>query len=83
MNDRKIGDGPDFQQKHLFLLKATGLGATEFFLGLMGWLCTSSDSYQNAQMCIITGPNIDLAIKLIRRLKGIFANKLGIYFSNK
>ena len=29
------------------------------------------------------GPNIDLAIKLIRRIKGIFANKLGIYFSNK
>ena len=34
-------------------------------------------------MCIVTGPNIDLATKLIKRLKGIFSNKLGIYFSNK
>ena len=49
----------------------------------MGWLCTSSDDYKNSQMCIITGPNIDLAIKLIKRLKQIFSNKLGIYFTNK
>lgn len=34
-------------------------------------------------MCIVTGPNIDLATKLIKRLKSIFSNKLGIYFTNK
>ena len=34
-------------------------------------------------MCIVTGPNIDIAIKLIRRLKNIFERKLGIYFDNK
>ena len=34
-------------------------------------------------MCIVTGPNIDLATKLIKRLKAIFSNKLGIYFTNK
>ena len=72
-----------FKDKHLFLLKATGLGATEFFLRLMAWLCTSTDNYNNAQMCIITGPNIDLATKLIKRLKDIFSNKLHLYFSNK
>ena len=81
--DSLLTNEGSFKDKHLFLLKATGLGATEFFLRLMGWLCTRNDNYKNSQMCIITGPNIDLAIKLIRRLKGIFANKLGIYFSNK
>ena len=34
-------------------------------------------------MCIVTGPNIDLVTKLIKRLKAIFSNKLGIYFTNK
>ena len=34
-------------------------------------------------MCIVTGPNIDIAIKLIKRLKAIFENKLGILFQDK
>ena len=34
----------------------------------------------NGQMCIVTGPNIDIATKLIKRLKGIFEQKLGITF---
>ena len=34
-------------------------------------------------MCIVTGPNIDIATKLIRRLKNIFERKLGIYFDNR
>jgi hypothetical protein len=34
-------------------------------------------------MCIITGPNINIATKLIRRLKNIFERRLGIYFDNK
>jgi hypothetical protein len=49
----------------------------------MAWLCTSTDDYKNTQMCIVTGPNIDLATKLIKRLKAIFEPKLGIYFTNK
>ena len=54
------------------------------FLRLMAWLCTSSMTIiKNTQMCIVTGPNIDLATKLIKRLKAIFEPKLGIYFSNK
>ena len=34
-------------------------------------------------MCIVTGPNIDMTIKLIRGLKNIFERKLGLYFQNK
>lgn len=72
-----------FKDKHLWCLKSTGLGVSEMFLRLMAWLCTKDDTYKNSQMCIVTGPNIDLATKLIKRLKAIFSNKLGIYFTNK
>ena len=34
-------------------------------------------------MCIVTGPNIDIAIKLIKRMKGLFEPKLGVTFDSK
>jgi hypothetical protein len=78
----------DFQNKHMWIKKATGLGITEFMLRIMGWLCTSVENgdhlwmQTDSQMCIVTGPNIDMAIKLIRRLKNIFERKLGLIFQN-
>jgi hypothetical protein len=72
-----------FKEKHLFVKKAVGLGVSEFFLRLMAWLCLYDDDYQNSQMVIITGPNIDLAIKLIKRMKGLFLDKLGVIFNSK
>jgi len=71
------------QNKHIWIKKATGLGITEFFLRYMAWLCLKNDQYQNSQMCIVTGPNIEIAIKLIKRMKTLFENKLNIIFSNK
>ena len=52
-----------FKDKHLFVKKATGIGATEFMLRLMGWLCTSTDDYKNSQMCIYC-PNLYLPLNL-------------------
>ena len=74
-----------FKDKHLWVKKGTGLGVTEFMLRMMAWLCTRNhDATRNdQQMCIVTGPNIEMAIKLIRRLKNIFERKLGLYFQNK
>jgi late competence protein required for DNA uptake (superfamily II DNA/RNA helicase) len=71
------------KDKHLWIKKATGLGVTEFMLRFMAWLCVKDDYYRNSQMCIVTGPNIDIAIKLIKRLKSIFEPKLNIIFDNK
>jgi hypothetical protein len=34
-------------------------------------------------MCIVTGPNMDFATKLIRRLKNIFKRKLESTFTDK
>jgi Terminase RNaseH-like domain len=71
-------------RKRVWIKKATGLGVTEFMLRLMIWLCLRYPlQYINSQMCIVTGPNIDIAIKLIKRMKALFFRKLGIQFDNK
>jgi hypothetical protein len=64
------------QHKHVWIKKATGLGITEFMLRYMAWLCFSADSVRNTQMCIVTGPRIELAITLIDRMKGLFEHSV-------
>jgi hypothetical protein len=71
-----------FKEKHLWVKKATGLGVTEFMLRFMAWLCLRNDDCKNSQMVIVTGPNQELAIKLIKRMKGLF-DPLGITFGSK
>lgn len=51
--------------KHVWIKKATGLGISEFILRYMAWLCLFSPIYAGTQMCIVTGPRIELAITLI------------------
>ena len=63
--------------KHIWIKKATGLGVTEFMLRYMAWLCFSRpnnliSSLSVSQMCIVTGPRIELAITLIDRMKELF-----------
>jgi len=59
--------------KHLWIKKATGLGVSEFMLRFMTWLCLKDNSLSGSQMCIVTGPRIELAIALIDRMKGLFS----------
>jgi late competence protein required for DNA uptake (superfamily II DNA/RNA helicase) len=40
----------------------------------MAWLCLKDDDLPGSQMCIVTGPRIDLAIALIDRMKKLFAS---------
>jgi hypothetical protein len=61
--------------KHLWIKKATGLGTSEFMLRFMAWLCLKDSALSGSQMCIVTGPRIDLAIALIDRIKQLFAGK--------
>jgi hypothetical protein len=76
---------PAKKDKHLWILKATGLGITEYFLRLMVWLCLKDDRFKNSQMVIVTGPNISLAIGLVKRMKALFYNSRfeGISFDSK
>jgi hypothetical protein len=63
--------------KHLWIKKATGLGISEFMLRFMAWLCLKDSALSGSQMCIVTGPRIDLAIALIDRMKKLFASSSG------
>jgi hypothetical protein len=72
-----------FKEKHLWVKKAIGLGVTEFMLRFMAWLCLYNDEYYGSQMVIVTGPNQELAIKLIKRMKALFIDKLGVTFDSK
>jgi hypothetical protein len=67
---------------HLWIKKATGLGITEFMLRIMAWLCLKDKSLSGSQMCIVTGPRIDLAIDLIDRMKRLIYDR-GLVFDNK
>ena len=49
----------------------------------MAWLCTKDNTYRNSQMVVVTGPNWDLSIKLMKRLKAIFEPRLNITFNDK
>ena len=60
------------ETKHVWIKKATGLGITEFMLRYIAWLCLRDDKLKGSQMCIVTGPRIDLAITLVERIKRLF-----------
>ncbi|MFL6393770.1 MAG: hypothetical protein ACJ708_03820 [Nitrososphaeraceae archaeon] len=62
-------------KKHLWIKKAAGLGISEFMLRFMTWLCLKDNALSGSQMCIVTGPRIDLAIALINRMKKLFSGK--------
>jgi hypothetical protein len=51
--------------KHLWIKKATGLGISELMPRFMAQFCLKDDTLSGSQMCIVTGPRIDLAIALI------------------
>ena len=69
-------------QKCLWIKKATGLGITEFFLRIIVWLATKDDAFANKQVVIVTGPNLQIAITLVKRIKALFLKHL-ITFANK
>ncbi len=64
--------------KHLWIKKATGLGVSEFMFRFMAWLCLKDNALAGSQMCIVTGPRIDLAIALIDRMEKLFSSSNGV-----
>jgi late competence protein required for DNA uptake (superfamily II DNA/RNA helicase) len=53
-------------------------------LRFMAWLCLKDNVLAGSQMCIVTGPRIDLAIALIDRMKRLFGGKnMGATFDTK
>jgi late competence protein required for DNA uptake (superfamily II DNA/RNA helicase) len=52
-------------------------------LRYMAWLCLRNKNLQDTQMCIVTGPRIDLAITLIDRMKRLFTDSGLVTFDSK
>jgi hypothetical protein len=69
--------------KQLWIKKATGLGISELFLRYLSWLCVKDDALRDSQMCIVTGPRIDLAVTLIDRMKRLFNEKTTLEFETR
>ena len=69
--------------KHIWIKKATGLGVSEFMLRFMAWLCLKDNALSGSQMCIVTGPRIELAIALIDRMKALFKRNNLVTFDTK
>jgi len=49
------------QHKHIWILKATGLGITELTNPYLCYLATRNNDLRGSQMCIVTGPRLELA----------------------
>ena len=60
------------KSKHVWIKKARGLGVTELVLRMMIWIAVRDDAAKNSHMCVITGPNIELATELIDRIQQLF-----------
>ena len=58
--------------KYVMVVKATGLGLSESFLRIIGWLCTRDNKLNRTTICIITGARHLLAMALLKRLKNMF-----------
>ena len=56
----------------LLLEKATGIGATEWFLRYIVWKSIIDPSWKHGRVCIVTGPRLDLSVTLIQRIKNLF-----------
>lgn len=54
------------------ILKATGLGMTEFCIRLMAWLATSTDQFKGKRFGIIAGIRQEIVDEILRRLVNLF-----------
>jgi hypothetical protein len=68
--------------KHIAVLKASGLGITEFVLRWIIWMCLRNDELKGSQCIIFVGPRIQTAVGLINRMKDLLKNQ-GVLFTDK
>src|SRR5215207_7213761 len=59
------------QHKLIAILKARGIGASEFLLRYAMWLCVKDDQMRGKNMAIVTGIREDLSLELLRRFKNL------------
>jgi hypothetical protein len=73
----------DPKNRHLAILKSSGLGITTLLLYYIGWKATTNNAWTGKRVHILTAPRIELTIDLITRLKNIFARNNLLQFDDK
>src|SRR5215213_2830133 len=79
--EKQVMDAID-ETKHIWIKKATGLGISELILRWMAYKAITDSQMRNAQMAIVTGPRIDLAVGIMDRMKRLFF-PLGVTFDSE
>lgn len=59
------------QHKLIAILKARGVGASEFLLRYAFWLCVKDNAMRHKNMVIVTGIREDLSLELLRRYRNL------------
>jgi hypothetical protein len=62
----------DSNQRMFAVLKATGLGITEYSIRIMAWMATSSSKYWGKRFAIIAGIRQHVSEEIIDRMLGLF-----------
>lgn len=70
------------KEDNIIIVKARGLGITEFFLRYFVWKSVTNDDWFNRTGALITGIRQDTATELIRRIRGFFL-PFGIFFDSR
>jgi hypothetical protein len=69
-------------KSRVWVKKARGLGITEVLLRYIVWLACRDNKLKNSMICIVTGPQQEIANEHIRRIEALF-EPFGIYFDTK
>jgi hypothetical protein len=66
--------------KNIAIAKATNLGLTELMIRAMLYMATVNDDLRGSTMCILVGPNFQLALGIMDRIRQLLGRKLGLVF---
>jgi hypothetical protein len=68
--------------KNISIAKSTNLGMTELMIRAMLYKATVNDDLRGSTMCILVGPNFQLALGIMDRIRQLLGRKLGLVFDS-
>jgi hypothetical protein len=80
--EQMLVDCIEDESKYILVRKSTGLGLTSLWLRYWVWRALKSDELSGKEIAIIVGPNIQLAIDLITKIRQLFSPH-GISFDSR
>jgi hypothetical protein len=81
-NNIPISDIHKPLNKNVAIAKSTFLGITELMIRIMLYKATVNDDLRGSTMCILVGPNFQLALGIMDRIRQLLGRKLGLTFDS-